>query len=92
MRSEYGIVPGKSISYPAAYKAFKNLFAFAGLDPSKFALHSPRVGGATDAFNAGVPAYVIDRQGRWKSSDTKYLYLRLKEDDIVRRIKKAAKY
>jgi len=52
------------------------MLVFANLDVKKFGLHSPRIGGATDAFNNGVPNFVIDKQGRWKSSDTKYAYLR----------------
>ena len=85
-------MPGRSVSYPAAYKAFKTMLIFAGLDPKKFALHSPRIGGATDAFKNNVPFYAIDKQGRWKSTDTKYLYLRQKEDEFVRHIKNASSY
>ena len=68
------------------------MLQFAGLDPKRFSLHSPRIGGATDAFKNGVPSFVIDRQGRWKSSDTKYLYLRMKDDDLISNLKTASTY
>ena len=68
------------------------MLMFANLDVKKFGLHSPRIGGATDAFNNGVPNFVIDKQGRWKSSDTKYAYLRQNESELVRQIAKASSY
>jgi len=51
-----------------------------GLDPSKFALHSPRIGGASEAFATGVPDHLIDTQGRWKSPASKFTYLRVTAD------------
>ena len=54
-----------SLSYGAAYSAFKDLLEWGGLDLAAFALHSPRAGGTTDAFQAGVPDYIIDIKGRW---------------------------
>jgi hypothetical protein len=80
------------VSYQAALKAFKIMLERGGLEYKKFGLHSPRIGGATDAFNNNVQHYVIDRQGRWKSYDTKYLYLRQKEKDVVRHIRNASSY
>jgi len=68
------------------------MLLFAGLDAKKFSLHSPRIGGATDAFNNNIPHCVIDKQGRWKSSDIKYLYLRQKEDALVEQIRHASDY
>ena len=38
-----------------------------GLDPTKFRTHSLRIGGASMLAAAGVPDYVIQTQGRWKS-------------------------
>lgn len=64
----------------------------AGFSPENFGLHSPRVGGATDAFANGVPGHVIDKQGRWKSAGTKFHYLRPKEIDFVASIKGASSY
>ena len=90
--SEYILVPNKAVSYPAAVKAFRTMLDFAGLDSKKFGLHSPRIGGASDAFANKVPNYVIDKQGRWKSSDTKYIYLCQKESELVNHIRKASSY
>jgi len=92
VRHEYCIVPGKALSYSQAYKNFKTLLCFAGLDPSKFALHSPRRGGTTEAFRSGVPDHVIDLQGRWKSPGTKYRYLKLTDREISRKLARLAKY
>jgi hypothetical protein len=85
-------VPGKSVSYSAAFKAFKTLLFFANLDPQLYGLHSPRIGGATDAFRNGTPHYVIDEQGRWKTTGTKFKYLRFAEKEFVKKIKKASSY
>ena len=62
------------------------MLTFAGLDCKKFGLHSPCIGGATDALVNKVPNYVIDKQGRWKSSNIKYIYLLQKESDLVKHI------
>lgn len=86
------MVPKKSVSYSAAYKAFKTMLKFAGLPVGKFSLHSPRAGGTTDAFANGLPAHVIDKQGRWKSTNTKFRYLRQKEREVVAHLKNASSY
>ena len=39
----------------------------AGIDPSLYASHSFRSGGATAAAAEGVPEYLIKLQGRWAS-------------------------
>ena len=39
----------------------------AGLNPQSFNTHSFRIGAATSAAQAGVPAKVIKRLGRWRS-------------------------
>lgn len=59
----------------------------AGIDPIKFGLHSPRIGGTTDAFFRNVPGYLIDMKGRWKNPLTKYRYLRSDEDRFVQLFK-----
>ena len=89
---EYTVVPGKSVSYSAAMKAFKTMLVFAGLDPKRFGLHSPRIGGATDAFRNNVPSTVIDKIGRWKSSDSKYAYLRYSNGHLLRSMQTASSY
>jgi hypothetical protein len=62
----------------------------AGFDPKKFGLHSPRIGATTDAFFNGVPSHVIDQQGRWKSENSKYNYLRKNEKHLLFHIKKCS--
>jgi len=89
---EYGLLPKKSLSYPAAYKSFKTLLTDAGLVANDFGLHSPRSGGATDAFYNNIPLYLIDLQGRWKSSSSKYGYLRLDETRLAQSIKHSSRY
>ena len=44
-------------------------------------MHSMRIGGATDAFRNKVPLHLIDSQGRWKSGQTKFSYLRVSEQE-----------
>jgi hypothetical protein len=85
-------VPGKAVSYSAAYKAFKTMLSSAGLKSDLYALHSPRIGGASDAFQNGIPSHVIDTQGRWKSSATKFAYLRFNEKQFVKNIQKSSSY
>ncbi len=63
-----------------------------GIDPSGFALHSPRIGGATDCFLSGVPKEFIDKKGRWSSQNSKYSYLRVPEVELVRASKIALQY
>jgi hypothetical protein len=76
----------KPVSYPAAFKAFKNLLCKYGFDASRFSLHSMRAGGATDAFNRNVPPQTIDKHGRWKSTYTKYRYFRSDDAEHVKSI------
>jgi hypothetical protein len=37
------------------------------LDPKRFSMHSLRIGGASAMAAAGIPHYVIQKTGRWKS-------------------------
>ena len=46
-----------------------------GLDPSKYATHSCRRGGATAAVEAGVEDELIMTQGRWRSKKTFNRYI-----------------
>ena len=48
-------------------KAAKSMATTAGLDPATMAGHSFRRGGASFAFQCGVPAVLIQRQGDWAS-------------------------
>lgn len=51
-------------------RAVKRLVKRADLDPSKFAGHSLRAGGATAMAEAGADLGLITKHGRWKSTDT----------------------
>jgi hypothetical protein len=46
-----------------------------GLDPTKFANHSLRAGGATDLFRCGVYYPTIKKFGRWLT-DCAHIYYR----------------
>jgi len=83
VRHEYCVVPNRPLSYSHAYKNFKTLLSFSSLDPRMYAMHSPRRGGTTEAFQSGVPDHIIDIQGRWKSSSTKYRYLKLSDRELA---------
>lgn len=48
-------------------KAVKSRISLIGLSPSDFLPHSFRRGGATFAFQAGVPECLIQRHGNWHS-------------------------
>jgi hypothetical protein len=82
------IVEGKALSYNVALKNFKIMLQHAHLDPKLYGLHSPRIGAATDAFFKNVPYHVIDQQGRWKSTNSKFNYLRLNESHLLHHISK----
>jgi hypothetical protein len=73
----------KPLSYSAAYAGFKDLLRLGGLDPDSYSLHSPRAGGTTDAFNAGVPLHIIDIKGRWRCPASKFVYARPSDAVIV---------
>ena len=63
----YGEVPHDGI---------KHLASLVSLDPKDFSGHSLRRGGATFAFQCGIPAELIKLQGDWRS-DAYMLYLSL---------------
>jgi hypothetical protein len=69
-------VTNEKLKYPTALKCFKTLLKNCGLNEKLFGLHSPRVGGTTDSFRAGIPLHIIDIRGRWKSGHTKKRYCR----------------
>jgi hypothetical protein len=59
------------------------MLAWAGLNPSKYGLHSPRVGATTEAFKLDVDPHIIDLKGRWKSKNSKYNYVRYTDKEFV---------
>jgi hypothetical protein len=81
--AEYVAVPGKPISYSSALKYYESMLNDAGLNCKLFGLHSPRIGATADAFKEKVPEHVIDKRGRWKSSNSKFGYLRKNEDYCI---------
>ena len=81
-------VNNKPVSYTVCLKAFKSLLHKFNMSSSKLSLHSFRVGATTDAFEAGMPAHIIDRRGRWKNPNTKYLYVKCSDVDLVQTVRK----
>ena len=61
--------------YPEALAALRQVAARAGHDPSEVGLHSLRIGAATTLAAGGdVSQRVIQREGRWKSSESSKVY------------------
>ena len=59
---------------------FRGYLARLGWEPTEFAGHSLRAGGATDLFNSNMPLASIMKIGRWKSVAAAMVYFR---DDRV---------
>ena len=59
---------GRPLTKPAFVERIKDVLSKAGLDGSKYAGHSFRIGAATSAAAAGVEDSMIQTLGRWKSS------------------------
>lgn len=76
----FSVLSASGSSYPITYTLFssflKQLISIIGYDPSGFSPHSFRRGGATFAFDCGLPAEVIKMQGDWRS-DAYQVYLEL---------------
>ena len=86
------VLGDKPVSYAQALRGFKQLLTLAKLDPNKYGLHSPRRGGTTDAFCNNVPDFIIDIQGRWKSQNTKYRYVKLTDVEVCKRLAASTDY
>jgi hypothetical protein len=56
-----------TLSYGVLSKAIKKVATDMGLDARRYRPHSLRIGGASMLAAAGLPDYVIQKQGRWKS-------------------------
>ena len=68
--------------YPEALAALGQVAARAGDDPSEVGLHSLRIGAATTlAADGDVSQRVIQREGRWKSSESSKVYTRYNPED-----------
>ena len=58
---------GSPATYDFLAVGLRTALTEAGIDPSLYASHSFRSGGATAAAAEGVPEYLIKLQGRWAS-------------------------
>ena len=57
----------QAITYPQFSRFLARSLQAIGADPSEFSPHSFRRGGATFAFDCGLPAELIKLQGDWRS-------------------------
>ena len=76
----------KAISYSAAYTNFKSYLKFCNIDNKGLSLHSPRIGAMVDLFESRAPDHLIDKRGRWKSTQTKHIYNQPTEDSLKKLI------
>ena len=79
---------GRVWRYPEALAALRKVAVKAGDDPSEIGLDSFRIGAATTlATGEEVSQRVIQREGRWKSSESSNIYTRnnLEDTGIVSR-------
>ena len=58
----------KVVSRSEVTRALRLLVSSLGMNPEEFALHSGRIGGATQLARMGATEIQIQRAGRWKSS------------------------
>lgn len=78
------VIPKGGTLAPYTYNRFeqklKNTIAATGRNPRLFSSHSMRRGGASSAFQAGVPTELIQTQGDW-ASDAYLRYITVSESD-----------
>jgi len=55
------------VSYENMSAAIKAIASALGFDPSRFSMHSLRIGGASALAASGAPTHYIQKMGRWKS-------------------------
>ena len=73
---------GNPLTKPAFVSSVRGALARAGLDPTKYAGHSFRIGAATTAAAAGIEDSLIQTLGRWKSS-AYLLYVKVPRDRLA---------
>jgi site-specific recombinase XerD len=61
----------------------KSAIQLLGLNQQLYSGHSFRIGAATSAASAGVPAHIIQTMGRW-SSDAYLCYIRSSADELAK--------
>ena len=74
---------GAAITVPEVRAMVKALMGMLGLDARRFGAHSLRIGGASAALAAGVPASAIRVAGRW-ASDIYEIYTRCSREAAAR--------
>ena len=85
------VIDKKPVTYSTSYNCFKKLLLSYEIDPKHLSLHSCRSGGTTDDFKNKLDHRIIDKKGRWKNKNTKFLYCKESDEDIVKMIKKSYK-
>jgi hypothetical protein len=73
-------LPRVCVSVRTMWNDGKKVIASIGLDPSRFASHSAKRGGALAAAQAGLNDVELTRVGNWSSPDMAALYLRGTEE------------
>ena len=63
-----------SLSWEQLTRALRNLLQLASYEQNQYGSHSFRIGAATTAAVAGLPAWLIKAMGRW-SSDAYQTYI-----------------
>ena len=83
----------RPITYPTFSSCLKCLISALGLDPDNYSPHSFRRGGATFAFQSGVPEHLIKLHRDWRSDAFRaYLALPMKTRTQVAHIRAAGLY
>lgn len=70
----------KVVTRAVATKALRRIVSSLGRDPAQYALHSGRIGGATQLVAQGASDIQIERAGRWKSLVAFMVYVRAGEE------------
>ena len=73
---------GRYLTRERFVRAVKDALSAAGVDASKYAGHSFRIGAATTAANCGVQDSLIKTMGRWESAAYTALYIRTPKERI----------
>ena len=83
------VIDKKPVTYSTSYNCFKKLLISYEIDPKHLSLHSCRSGGTTDDFKNKLDHRIIDKKGHWKNKNTKFIYCKESDEDIVNMIKKS---
>lgn len=67
----------RPLLYTTLAEGIKWLVSAIGCDPSQYASHSLRRGGATSAIKAGTPPLLVQLAGDWASASAFQLYVQL---------------